>query len=95
MPYEKEDGTGYDWCRSAGLVEGNSEVQITGGHILTNVYGGNEYTDVLGQSKVTMSGGTIGVPRTKEQIEDNPLTGYLFGAGKGDPRSHFNTYTNY
>ena len=94
MPYEKKDGSGYDWCRSAGLVEGNSEVRISGGHILTNVYGANEYTDVLGNSKVTMSGGTIGVPRTLEQIAENPLVGYLFGAGKGDARSHFDSFTN-
>ena len=94
MPYEKSDGSGYDWCRSAGLVEGNSEVRITGGHILSNVYGANEYTDVLGNSKVTMSGGTIGVPRTLEQIAQNPLIGYLFGAGKGDARSHFDSYNN-
>ncbi len=26
MPYEKEDGSGYDWCSSAGLVEGNTEL---------------------------------------------------------------------
>ena len=94
MPYEKEDGTGYDWCRSAGLVEGNSEVQISGGHILTNVYGGNEVTDVKRKSIVKMTGGTIGVPRTVQQIIDHPLTCYLFGAGKGDERSHFYDYTN-
>ena len=86
--------TDYDWVHSAGLVEGNTEVIISGGHILTNVYGANEYTDVKGNSKVEMSGGTIGVPRTKEQIEALPMCGFLFGAGKGDPRSHFDTFTN-
>ena len=49
MPYLKKDGSGnpigYDWCPSAGLVEGDTEVRISGGHILTNVYGGNEGTD--------------------------------------------------
>jgi hypothetical protein len=94
MPYEKEDGSGYDWCSSAGLVEGNTNLTISGGHILTNVYGGNEVTNVKGTCKVTMTGGTIGVPRTVQQIIDHPLTCYLFGAGKGDPRSHFNTETN-
>lgn len=86
--------TDYDWLPSAGLVEGNTEVQITGGHILTNVYGGNEYTDVLGSCTVRMSGGTLGVPRTLEQIARHPLTCYLFGAGKGDPRIHFNGMNN-
>ena len=94
MPYEKKDGTGYDWCPSAGLVEGDTEVRISGGHILTNVYGGNEITDVKGTSKVKMTGGTIGVPRTLKQIVEHPLTCYLFGAGKGDERSRFYNYTN-
>jgi hypothetical protein len=94
MPYKFKDNSGYDWVRSAGWVEGNSEVQISGGHILTNVYGGNEVTDVKGKSIVTMTGGTIGVPRTLEQIAEHPLSCYLFGAGKGDDRSHFYNYTN-
>ena len=98
MPYLKKDGSGnpigYDWCPSAGLVEGETEVRISGGHILTNVYGGNEITDVKGKSIVKMTGGTIGVPRTLEQIVKHPLTCYLFGAGKGDERSRFYNYTN-
>ena len=94
MPYKKAGGSGYDWCRSAGWVEGDAKVQISGGHILTNVYGGNEYTDVKGKCTVEMTGGTIGVPRTLEQIAKHPVTCYLFGGGKGDQRSHFNTMTN-
>ena len=89
MPYKKRDGSGYDWCRSAGLVEGNTEVRISGGHILTNVYGANEITDVKGQSIIKMTGGTIGVPRTEAQIAEHPLTCYLFGGGKGDERPRF------
>ena len=95
MPYEKADGTGYEWMRSAGMVEGSTKVLITGGHILTNVYGGNEYTDVTGDSCVViMTGGTIGVPRTQALIQAHPLTGNIFGGGKGDQRSHFNSWTN-
>lgn len=93
-PYEKDNGTGYGWVRSAGWVEGNTSVEITGGHILTNVYGANEYTDVKGKSTVRMSGGTVGVPRTLDQIKANPLNGNIFGAGKGDPRTYFNEITN-
>ena len=93
-PYEKADGTGYEWLESAGLVEGNTYVEITGGHILTSVYGGNEMTDVLGTCHVKMSGGTLGVPRTLSQIAAHPVTCYLFGAGKGDTRTHFNQRTN-
>ncbi|MBP5258408.1 MAG: hypothetical protein J6Z41_06705 [Prevotella sp.] len=90
IPYEAGK-----WFRSAGQVEGNTLVEITGGHILTSVYGGNEHTDVLGDSCIVrMSGGTIGVPRTIDQILAHPVTCYLFGAGKGDQRTLFNTWTN-
>ncbi len=98
MPYVKRDDQGkitdYDWVKSAGWVEGDAEVRISGGHILSNVYGGNEYTDVKGTCTVKMTGGTVGVPRTVEQIMGNPLIGYIYGAGKGDPRVHFNKVTN-
>ena len=92
-------GSGYypyapgKWRRSAGRVIGNTEVDITGGHILTCVYGGNEITDVVGKATVNMSGGTVGVPRTKENIRRNPVSCMIFGAGMGDPRTAFNTWT--
>lgn len=93
-------GSGYfpyaedKWLKNAGLVEGNTTVEITGGHILSNVYGGCELTDVLGTATVTMSGGSIGVPRTKEQVEAHPMSCSLFGGGKGDSRAIFDDYTN-
>ena len=93
FPYKKADGT-HEWLRSAGTVYGNTVIDITGGHILTNVYGGNETTDVMGSCTINMVGGTIGVPRTLAQIAAHPVTCYLFGAGKGDQRTHFNTWTN-
>ena len=94
------------WHRQAGFVGRNTYVTITGGHILSNVYGGNEHTDVGtygtdglthvsgGECTIQMSGGTIGVPRTPEKIAAHPESGYLFGAGKGDQRIFFNTWTN-
>jgi hypothetical protein len=93
-------GSGYfpyaagKWHWKAGDVGGNTLVEIKGGHVLTNVYGANELTNVAGKSTVTMSGGTIGVPRTLGQIAAHPVTCYLFGAGKGDPRVLFNKQTN-
>ena len=93
-------GSGYfpyaagKWLRSAGSVGGNTRVDISGGHILSNVYGGNEQTDVEGSCTINMWGGTVGVPRTQEQIENKPVIGNLFGAGKGDKRVLFNTWTN-
>ncbi len=94
MPYKKANGSGYDWLRSAGWVEGNTTVEIKGGHVLTNVYGANEYTDVGGKATVKMTGGTIGVPRTLAQIAAHPVSCYLFGGGRGDERTHFNQITN-
>ena len=94
------------WYRQAGFVGGNTYVTITGGHILTSVYGGNEHTDVGtyaadeltpvsgGKCIVNMTGGTLGVPRTLQRIAEHPVTCYLFGAGKGDQRIFFNTWTN-
>ena len=90
-----DDGDSTVWNPESGKVYGNTTVEITGGHILTNVYGGCEVTDVVGDSTiVTMSGGTIGVPRYFKDITSHPLTCYLFGAGKGDTRTKFDTWTN-
>ena len=99
FPYLKKkandsDPDEYAWLKTAGQVEGNTKVEITGGHILTSVYGGNELTNVLGNCEVTMSGGTLGVPRTLKNIAGHPVTCYLFGAGKGDPRTYFNQLTD-
>ena len=90
----KKTGGGYAWLSSAGLVEGDTYLNISGGHILTNAYGGNEMSDVTGTCHVTMTGGTIGVPRTLAQIAAHPVTCYLFGGGKGDTRTLFNKSTN-
>jgi len=82
------------WRKSAGQVRGNTLVEITGGHILTNVYGGNETTDVLGKCTINMSGGTVGVPRTVDQIKAHPTTCNIYGAGMGDFRSIFDAFTD-
>ena len=93
-------GSGYypfapgEWLFSAGRVEGNATLEIMGGHILNNVYGGCEMSDVLGDVSVTMTGGTVGVPRTKGDILLNPAIGHIYGAGMGDKRIFFNTVTN-
>jgi hypothetical protein len=97
--YRAADGTSR-WVEHAGEVEGNTLVEIKGGHILTNVYGGNELTNVGsglsgsgGKCTVRMTGGTVGVPRTVSQMVNHPLTCYVFGAGKGDQRKMFSIST--
>lgn len=93
-------GSGYypyapgKWLRSAGHVGGTATVTISGGHILNNVYGGCEMADIENAVTVTMTGGTVGVPRTKAQIEALPTLGHIYGAGMGDKRIFFNTSTN-
>ena len=90
------------WFEDAGAVYGNTQVDITGGHILTNIYGGNEMTNVgvvgkenSGKCTINFGGtATLGVPRTLKQIDAHPVTCYLFGAGKGDQRVFFNKSTN-
>ena len=82
------------WRRTAGRVWGNVLVEIEGGHILSSVYGANETTDVMGKVTINMTGGTVGVPRTRADLENYPLTGYVYGAGKGDQRVWANKWTN-
>ena len=101
------------WHRASGVVRGNTVLDITGGHILTSIYAGNEHTDVgtytpdaknNNEPTIPKSGGlctvnfggtaTLGVPRTLAQIAAHPVTCYLFGSGKGDQRTFFNTWTN-
>ena len=94
IPYFDEDEGISKYLMTAGAVEGDTHVTISDGHILTNVYGGCETTNVKGTATIVMSGGTVGVPRTVQQIVDHPVTGYIFGAGKGDQRIYFNKETN-
>ena len=94
VPYFDETAGISKYLSTAGSVEGKTKVTISGGHILTNVYGGCEATNVKGSATIKMTGGTVGVPRTVAQIVAHPLTGYIFGAGKGDQRIFFNKETN-
>ena len=94
IPYFDAETGVSKYLSSAGMVKGNTNVTISGGHILTSVYGGCEATNVLGVANVTMTAGTIGVPRTLDQILAHPVSCYLFGGGKGDQRVFFNKDTN-
>ncbi len=94
-PYRVGDATKHStWYEFQGRVRGDTYLTIEGGHILTSAYGGCEYADVMGDCHVTMSGGTLGVPRTVAAALAHPVTCYLFGAGKGDQRTTFNVRTN-
>ena len=90
-PYEQGK-----WLFSAGRVGRNTQVIIKeGAHILNNVYGGCEMSDIGGNATITMTGGTVGVPLTKAYLRNvNPSFGHIFGAGMGDKRIFFNQVTN-
>ena len=97
FPYVKknaDDAYQCYWNPLSGQVWGNTEVIITGGHILNNVYGANEFTNVIGSASITMTDGTVGVPRTKDDILAQPTICYVFGGGCGDPRPVFDNNTN-
>ena len=93
-------GSGYypyapgKWLKSAGHIGGTASVTLSGGHILNNLYGGCEMADIDGAVTVTMTGGTVGVPRSKDDNTANPNYGNVYGAGMGDKRIFFNTSTN-
>ena len=112
------------WNPDAGKVFGHTEVEITGGHILSNVYGGCQTSDVgnyaiadasyhashpevpvdqlynnsdidqSGKAIVTMSGGTVGVPKTSTSIRDFPYISNVYGGGQGDFRDELKALGN-
>ena len=83
-----------NWNPKAGQVEGDTWVEVTGGHIMTSLYGGNKMSTMLGDAHVVMTGGTVGVPRTLEEIDDHPVTCYVFGGGKGEGRDFLDNNTD-
>ena len=83
-----------NWNPKAGQVEGHTWVEVTGGHIMTSLYGGCEMSSMLGDAHVKMTGGTVGVPRTLDEIADHPVTCYVFGGGKGEARDFLDNNTN-
>ena len=83
-----------NWNPKAGQVEGHTWVEVTGGHIMTSLYGGCEMSSMLGDAHVKMTGGTVGVPRTLDEIDDHPVTCYVFGGGKGEGRDFLDNNTD-
>ena len=93
-------GSGYfpyepgKWNPKAGQVEGNTWVEVTGGHIMTSLYGACEMSTMLGDAHIKMTGGTVGVPRTLDEIDAHPVTCYVFGGGKGEARDFLDNNTD-
>ena len=102
-------GKGLFEDENAGHVGVNTNVLITGGHVLRNVYGGSEYgnvgeTNVLdngivvpdedtGLSTITIDGGIVGLERSVDSIIEYPY-GNVFGGGKGKLDPSFSMRTN-
>ena len=76
----KIDGSPFDdpnhWALLA--TAKTTEVNVTGGIIKRNVYGGGEMGTVIEKATVNISGGTIG-----KAGSDNVEIGNVFGGGKG------------
>ena len=71
-------GMGSENSRDAGLVRGNTHVNVTGGTIKANIYGGGYMSQVADTAFVTVSGTAyIGVP-------EKPKLGKIFGASRGN-----------
>ena len=77
------DGNGDKYNPKAGIVQGNATVNISGGHVVHNVYGAGAMGSVgtagvatSGKTTVTISGGRIGY--------DGDKNGNVFGAARGE-----------
>lgn len=81
--HKANDGQGDTYNPKAGIVQGNAFVNITGGHIVHNVYGagamgsvGNASDATSGKTTINISGGRIG--------SDGSRNGNVFGAARGE-----------
>ncbi len=111
-------GKGSPDGKDLGWVKGNATLEMSGGTVLTGLYGGGEISNVgltttrsvgdytisvpakdaddneTGIATVNLSGGTVGYPRTLEEIYADHNSCHVFGSGKGDPAAAYNTWTN-
>ncbi len=88
---------------TAGLVEGNTNVSVTGGNVLHNVYGGGSLACVNELATVSVTGGQIGTdgglnandysttPPTRNHLKEN---GFVFGSGRGVAGTNGSAYIN-
>ena len=79
------DGNGDEYNPLAGIVQGNTTVNISGGHVVRNVYGAGAMGSVgtasdatSGKTTITVTGGRIGYNGNSNN------DGNIFGAARGD-----------
>ena len=84
----------------AGTIAGNTNVEISGGQVYYNLYGGGELGSVTGKATVTVLGGQVGpAPKVVEGVYNIPialsgLDGYVFGGGQGMSDASHESYAN-
>ncbi len=68
----------------AGRIYGNTSVTMSDGAVKASVYGGGEMASVGGNATVTVSGGTIGIPKDGDKQFGGATMGNVYGGGSGD-----------
>ena len=68
----------------AGRIYGNTSVTMTDGAVKASVYGGGELASVSGNAEVTVSGGTVGIPKDVDKQFGGATMGNVYGGGSGN-----------
>jgi len=68
----------------AGRIYGNTAVTMTDGAVKASIYGGGELASVSGNAAVTVSGGTIGIPKIGDRQFGGATMGNVYGGGSGN-----------
>ena len=68
----------------AGKVYGSTSVTMSDGAVKASVYGGGQLASVDGNATVTVSGGTIGIPKVGNKQFGGASMGNVYGGGSGD-----------
>jgi hypothetical protein len=69
----------------AGLVHGNTKIDMQAGKVLASVYGGGEVASVNGSAEVAVSGGEVGKDKVGTKMFGGPTMGHVYGGGSGHP----------
>ena len=68
----------------AGRIYGNASVAMTDGAVKASVYGGGELASVSGNATVTVSGGSVGIPKVGNKQFGGATMGNVYGGGSGN-----------
>jgi hypothetical protein len=69
----------------AGLVYGDTKIDMQGGKVLASIYGGGEVASVNGSADVAVSGGEVGKDKVGDKQFGGASMGNVYGGGSGHP----------